>query len=76
MNRARAPSDIPLAGHESAPSRTATTSTPEASCLGLVPHQIRGFLARFDNMKLTGQAYNRCTGCSSLVGHTDRSADS
>jgi ubiquitin-like modifier-activating enzyme ATG7 len=33
-----------------------------------VPHQIRGFLAQFKNMILTGQAYDRCTGCSQLVG--------
>ncbi|CAL1717442.1 unnamed protein product [Somion occarium] len=34
------------------------------SVLGLVPHQLRGFLAEFRNMPITGAAYNRCTGCS------------
>lgn len=37
------------------------------SVLGDVPHQIRGFLARFENMKLVGPAYEKCTGCSESV---------
>ncbi|KDQ49184.1 hypothetical protein JAAARDRAFT_143764 [Jaapia argillacea MUCL 33604] len=37
------------------------------SVLGLVPHQIRGFLAQFNNMLITGAAYSRCTGCSETV---------
>ena len=37
------------------------------SPLGLVPHQIRGFLAQFHNLKITGQAYDLCTGCSPRV---------
>ena len=37
------------------------------SVLGLVPHQLRGFLAEFRNMPITGAAYSRCTGCSDLV---------
>ncbi|KAG0150179.1 hypothetical protein CROQUDRAFT_652589 [Cronartium quercuum f. sp. fusiforme G11] len=37
------------------------------SVLGAVPHQIRGFLSRFENMKLVGPAYDRCTGCSDSV---------
>ncbi|TRM69789.1 hypothetical protein BD626DRAFT_18463 [Schizophyllum amplum] len=35
-----------------------------AGILGLVPHQLRGFLASFRNMGITGEAYDRCTGCS------------
>lgn len=35
--------------------------------LGLVPHQIRGFLARFENLKLSGPAYDKCTGCSNIA---------
>ncbi|GAA5847905.1 hypothetical protein JCM9279_003484 [Rhodotorula babjevae] len=57
----RAPSDVPLS----------TTDAPApqepASPLGIVPHQIRGYLARFDNLKITGQAYDRCTGCSETM---------
>ncbi|KAM0747191.1 E1-like protein-activating [Meredithblackwellia eburnea MCA 4105] len=38
-----------------------------ASPLGIVPHQIRGFLSRFHNMKITGQASELCTGCSPKI---------
>ena len=37
------------------------------SVLGLVPHQLRGFLAQFRNMHIVGAAYNKCTGCSETV---------
>lgn len=62
-----APSDIPL---NSSNRNDASPSDPDpatSSPLGIVPHQIRGFLARFDNLKITGQAYNLCTGCSGIV---------
>ncbi|TPX37245.1 hypothetical protein SmJEL517_g01103 [Synchytrium microbalum] len=35
--------------------------------LGLLPHQIRGFLSHFSNLLITGQAYDRCTACSHVV---------
>ncbi|KAH8984457.1 hypothetical protein EDB92DRAFT_1887074 [Lactarius akahatsu] len=37
------------------------------SVLGLVPHQLRGFLAQFRSMAIVGAAYDRCTGCSETV---------
>nr|VWO94440.1 Ubiquitin-like modifier-activating enzyme ATG7 (ATG12-activating enzyme E1 ATG7) (Autophagy-related protein 7) [Ganoderma boninense] len=37
------------------------------SILGLVPHQLRGFLGQFRNVPIVGSAYNRCTGCSETV---------
>ncbi|KAG8797034.1 Autophagy protein 7 [Serendipita sp. 398] len=37
------------------------------SILGLVPHQIRGFLAEFKNILVTAQQFERCTGCSEKV---------
>jgi len=37
------------------------------SVLGLVPHQLRGFLAQFRAMAIVGAAYDRCTGCSETV---------
>ncbi|KAH8092571.1 hypothetical protein BXZ70DRAFT_1010662 [Cristinia sonorae] len=45
------------------------TADPHASgsVLGLVPHQLRGFLAEFRNMQIVGAAYNKCTGCSETV---------
>lgn len=39
------------------------------SVLGVVPHQIRGFLSKFENLKLVGPAYDKCTGCSEAVIH-------
>ena len=35
--------------------------------MGLLPHQIRGFLTHFTNLVITGQAYSKCTACSSHV---------
>ncbi|TFK21522.1 E1-like protein-activating [Coprinopsis marcescibilis] len=37
------------------------------SVLGVVPHQIRGFLAQFRNLNLVGDGFGRCTGCSEAV---------
>ncbi|KZO99224.1 hypothetical protein CALVIDRAFT_561617 [Calocera viscosa TUFC12733] len=37
------------------------------SVLGAVPRQLRGYLARFNSMTLTGAAYDRCTGCSEAI---------
>ncbi|KAF8154668.1 hypothetical protein B0H34DRAFT_783781 [Crassisporium funariophilum] len=49
----------------------AANSNPEedgtSSVLGLVPHQLRGFLGQFRTMPLVGAAYERCTGCSEAV---------
>ena len=37
------------------------------SPLGIVPHQIRGFLSRFHNMMPASAAFDRCTACSPKV---------
>lgn len=37
------------------------------SVLGLVPHQLRGFLAQFRTLPVTGAAFDGCTGCSEAV---------
>jgi ubiquitin-like modifier-activating enzyme ATG7 len=37
------------------------------SPLGIIPHQIRGFLAKYSNLLLTGAAYDKCTACSRPV---------
>ncbi|KAI1317857.1 Autophagy protein 7 [Mortierella claussenii] len=39
----------------------------QGSALGLLPHQIRGFLSRFKNLLISGQAYDRCTACSDAI---------
>ncbi|ORY74529.1 E1-like protein-activating [Leucosporidium creatinivorum] len=64
-----APSDIPLTTAGAAPqTQTSADVDPSTSSpLGIVPHQIRGFLAQFNNLKITGQAYDRCTGCSDTI---------
>ncbi|KAJ5172256.1 Ubiquitin-like modifier-activating enzyme atg7 [Penicillium capsulatum] len=35
--------------------------------LGLVPHQIRGFLSTFENITVTGKSYSCCSACSEKV---------
>jgi ubiquitin-like modifier-activating enzyme ATG7 len=35
--------------------------------LGLVPHQIRGFLSNFTNMSVTGRNYDCCSACSDKI---------
>ncbi|KII83394.1 hypothetical protein PLICRDRAFT_47280 [Plicaturopsis crispa FD-325 SS-3] len=56
-----APAPPPQTGAEVADPSTS------GSVLGLVPHQLRGFLAQFRNMHIRGAAYDRCTGCSETV---------
>lgn len=46
---------------------TTGSSDTDGSPLGLVPHQLRGFLAQFRTMLIEGPAYDRCTGCSATV---------
>lgn len=41
--------------------------TDSPSSLGIVPHQLRGYLAQFRNLPIEGAAYDRCTGCSETV---------
>jgi ubiquitin-like modifier-activating enzyme ATG7 len=38
--------------------------------LGIVPHQIRGFLSTFSNMLVVGQSYNCCSACSGSIVET------
>ncbi|GAA94304.1 glycoside hydrolase family 12 protein [Mixia osmundae IAM 14324] len=56
---AHALSDVPLPGQEA--------QQDTQSVLGLVPHQLRGMLGRFETLKITGQAYDKCTGCSQTI---------
>ncbi|GAA5873942.1 hypothetical protein JCM3774_004046 [Rhodotorula dairenensis] len=64
---ALAPSVV-SAGGQTPTARAAAEDLEEAgSPLGIVPHQIRGFLGNFDALKITGQAYDRCTGCSEEI---------
>ncbi|KAG7384495.1 Autophagy protein 7 [Phytophthora pseudosyringae] len=35
--------------------------------MGYIPHQLRGFLNAFQNMVITGEAFDKCIACSSKV---------
>ncbi|KAL5363979.1 hypothetical protein BJX96DRAFT_167918 [Aspergillus floccosus] len=35
--------------------------------LGLIPHQIRGFLPTFENMSVVGRSYKCCSACSASI---------
>ncbi|KAK4052542.1 Autophagy protein 7 [Microbotryomycetes sp. JL221] len=64
---ALAPSDVSPSTTEAHSRTTVEVDVSQQSPLGIVPHQIRGFLAQFNNLKITGQAYDRCTGCSDKI---------
>jgi ubiquitin-like modifier-activating enzyme ATG7 len=49
------------------PAASPEDAAAAGSILGMVPHQIRGFLAQFRNIPITGAAFDRCTGCSETV---------
>ncbi|KAJ7778301.1 hypothetical protein B0H16DRAFT_1502982 [Mycena metata] len=58
----------PDGNHAAAPPPNSDPSAlVNAGVLGLVPHQLRGFLAQFRNLHIVGAAYDRCTGCSEAV---------
>ncbi|XP_038067889.1 ubiquitin-like modifier-activating enzyme ATG7 [Patiria miniata] len=42
-------------------------TTSLISPLGLVPHQIRGFLSRYHSLLPSSMAFNMCTACSPIV---------
>ncbi|XP_077678396.1 ubiquitin-like modifier-activating enzyme ATG7 isoform X5 [Eretmochelys imbricata] len=56
----------PEGGYAVASSSDDRMSEPPTS-LGLVPHQIRGFLSRFDNVLPVSLAFDKCTACSPKV---------
>lgn len=39
----------------------------EESTLGIIPHQIRGFLSRYDSILPTCPCFHHCIACSSLI---------
>lgn len=53
---------FPCSAH--APSSVERSS---GSVLGAVPHQIRGSLSDFSQLKIVGRAYSSCTACSEKV---------
>jgi len=55
----------PLQG--AAPATMDLNDESEDSCLGRVPHQIRGFLAHFYSVQPTSHSFDKCTACCSEV---------
>ena len=51
----------------SAPAPMSQTEDRGDHPLGLVPHQIRGFLSTFQNMSIAGRSYNCCSACSDKI---------
>jgi len=52
---------------KTAAGRTEYERDPPTHPLGLVPHQIRGFLSNFNNMIISGQSYDCCSACSPKI---------
>jgi len=50
-----------------APASTSAAADRGDHPLGLVPHQIRGFLANFTSLNIAGRAYDCCSACSDTV---------
>jgi ubiquitin-like modifier-activating enzyme ATG7 len=48
-----------------------TSSSHGDSCLGLIPHQIRGYLHNYSNILPASQAFDKCTACSQSVCSTN-----
>jgi len=57
----------PLATSKSASGSGNYERDPPDHPLGLVPHQIRGFLSTFQNMIMRGQSYPQCSACSDPI---------
>ena len=50
-----------------APAPASPTEDRGEHPLGLVPHQIRGFLSNWQNLPITGQSYDCCSACSDRI---------
>ncbi|OJJ75406.1 hypothetical protein ASPBRDRAFT_168247, partial [Aspergillus brasiliensis CBS 101740] len=50
-----------------APAPTSRSDDQGDHPLGLVPHQVRGFLATFENIPVTGRSYKHCSACSDNI---------
>lgn len=55
-----------MSSHQ-APGSISYERDPPDHALGLVPHQIRGNIATFQNMLIKGQSYDCCSACSPKV---------
>lgn len=64
---ARAPAPKMATSQGSASSRLEYERDPPNHPLGLIPHQIRGFGATFQNLLVSGQSYDCCSACSPKI---------
>ena len=62
--RAPAPKTSP---NQSSNGRVEYERDPIDHPLGLIPHQIRGFGATFQNILISGQSYDCCSACSPKI---------
>jgi ubiquitin-like modifier-activating enzyme ATG7 len=69
---APAPSPVPSAA-STQPGQTTYELDPPDHALGIVPHQIRGFLSAFQNIVIRGQSYPYCSACSKPIVDSYRS---
>ena len=52
---------------DGAPAPTSSKDDRGEHPLGIVPHQIRGFLSSFENLVVKGHSYDCCSACSATV---------
>lgn len=50
-----------------APAPLSSSADRGSHPLGIVPHQIRGYLSSFQNMVIRGNSYDCCSACSSKI---------
>jgi len=50
-----------------APAPTSQSADRGEHALGIVPHQIRGFLSSFSNLVIRGSNYDCCSACSEKI---------
>lgn len=61
---------VSLLQHPQGPAAPASASRSDDQGnhpLGLVPHQIRGFLSTFENISIVGRSYKYCSACSDNI---------
>ncbi len=46
---------------------SSSSEGPSEHPLGIVPHQIRGFLSNFENIIVKGESYDCCSACSNKI---------
>jgi ubiquitin-like modifier-activating enzyme ATG7 len=61
-----APAPVPATGQGQGQQQSYDRDPPDHA-LGIVPHQIRGFLSSFQNMVIHGRSYPQCSACSKPI---------